>query len=66
MAISQDGSLWLGTNQGLVQYDGKTWRTFTIMDGLEFNSIPAILIDRNGKIWCETAYGLARYTPIHQ
>jgi ligand-binding sensor domain-containing protein len=63
LALDQDGNLWLGTQEGLVHFDGTKWQTFTIMDGLEFNNISTILVDRNGNIWCETAYGLARYTP---
>ena len=66
MTVGPDETLWLGTNQGLVHYDGNQWQTFFIMDKLEFKTITTILIDRNGDIWCATAYGLARYTPSHQ
>jgi ligand-binding sensor domain-containing protein len=66
VTVSQDDNLWLGTNQGLISYDGSKLRTFFIMDDLQFKTISTILIDRGGDIWCGTAYGLARYNPNHK
>ncbi|MBK9256894.1 MAG: hypothetical protein IPM42_15540 [Saprospiraceae bacterium] len=52
---ASDGYLWIGTEQGLVQYDGHTFRTFrsdsfdplTLTD----NYIKRITEDRHGRLW---------------
>ena len=32
-----NGFIWFATNRGLVKYDGETFKTFTIKDGLPNN-----------------------------
>jgi ligand-binding sensor domain-containing protein/signal transduction histidine kinase len=43
LEFDSDGGLWIGTHSGGVNYyDGKTFRPFTIKDGLSSNSVNAI------------------------
>ncbi|MGQ3012613.1 MAG: histidine kinase [Flavobacteriales bacterium] len=46
-----EGFIWIGTNRGLVKYDGHTFRTFTTRDGLPTNDIWQMEITDDGKVW---------------
>jgi signal transduction histidine kinase/DNA-binding response OmpR family regulator len=61
--IIQDrrGYLWIGTNDGLSRYDGKTFTTFTTTDGLPHNGVRALLQDQEGQLWIGTRAGVCRY-----
>src|ERR1700734_1097106 len=62
IAQTQDGYLWLGTNEGLVRFDGYDFVTFTIADGaLPNNAVTALAVGRNGDLWIGTLDGLSRY-----
>jgi ligand-binding sensor domain-containing protein/signal transduction histidine kinase/CheY-like chemotaxis protein len=53
-----DGYLWLGTEEGLVRYDGKHFNIFGKADieQLPGNKITALYADREGNLWIGT-YG---------
>ncbi len=56
------GKLWFGTTEnGLYEYDGKSFRQFLITDGLISNNISSMLEDNSGKIWIGTDAGLCVY-----
>ena len=54
------GWLWLGTDRGLVLFDGHTWRKFDHQDGLIWNEVNqnAVFADTDGSMWIGTAAGL--------
>ena len=63
-AIFQDSkdNYWLGShNEGVCNYDGKTFNYFTTNDGLQDNQIRSIQEDKNGIIWIVTARGVNSY-----
>ena len=45
------GFTWIGTDNGVVLYDGYTFKTFTTDDGLTDNTIFRIKEDSFGRIW---------------
>lgn len=62
--LAADGALWLGTEErGVVRYDGKTWKSYTIKDGLLANSVDGIYIEPGGLIWFATTGGVSRLKP---
>jgi ligand-binding sensor domain-containing protein len=65
LAVDKDGSVWCGTwGGGLSHFDGKTWKTYTVKDGLPGNHIFMLkLDDGDGKLWIGTNRGLARFKP---
>ena len=59
--IDRRGWLWLGTDDGIVVYDGKLWRKFDQEDGLIWNDTDqnSVYADEDGSIWFGTSGGLA-------
>lgn len=45
------GYIWIGTDRGLVKYDGYTFETYTTLDGLADNVILNVTEDEKGNIW---------------
>lgn len=66
-AINEDknGNLWFGTDQGVYQYNGKTFRNYNQKDGLSYIDISrkGILVDKSGTVWVGTHHGVFRYDP---
>lgn len=63
-AIFQDskGNHWFGSlKEGVAVYNGKSFRYFTIKDGLTDNQIRTIQEDNNGVIWFSTQNGVSSY-----
>ena len=48
------GFMWIGTDNGVVRFDGKYFETFTTIDGLTDNTIFKISEDTQGRIWFMT------------
>jgi PAS domain S-box-containing protein len=65
LAIAQtpDGYLWLGTEEGLVRFDGIRFTVFDERNTPEIkgNTIAALLADREGNLWIGTSGGLVCY-----
>ena len=59
---AQDGYLWIGTQEGLVRFDGVRFKTFEIgaTAGLAGNEITALLEDERRVLWIGTSRGLSR------
>lgn len=56
------GNFWFGSSlEGVCRYDGKSFKYFTIQDGLSDNQIRTIQEDVHGNIWFGTGNGICRY-----
>lgn len=63
-AIFKDrkGNYWMGShNEGVAVFDGKTFRYYTVNDGLPDNQIRSIQEDAGGNIWIGTAKGVCSF-----
>ncbi len=72
MCITQDkqGYIWVGTNEGLTQYDGKNCKNFVHLQEdsttVEANFCNDLLTDSNGLVWSAQIGGLDAYLPDKQ
>lgn len=61
LLVARDGSVWCGTwGGGLSRFDGETWTTYTVKDGLPGNHVFALHMDPEGRLLVGTSNGLAR------
>jgi len=63
MLRTSDGSIWVGTTDGLVQIKDGRERRFTVADGLADNSVLALAESREGGLWVGTKNGFSRVRP---
>ena len=61
--VATQGRVWMVTADGIQQFDGATWQTYTTADGLAANSVTAIAIAPDGRVWIATAGGLSQFKP---
>ncbi len=65
----QDGLIWLGTNNGVISYDGYESNHYTesLLDtasqGFQGDYVNALFEDSHGNIWVATAYGTFNVLP---
>ena len=63
MFMHQDrrGWMWIGTDQGIDRFDGRSWRRFDSSDGLITNDADAYSVfeDNDGSMWFGTSHGLS-------
>jgi anti-sigma regulatory factor (Ser/Thr protein kinase) len=45
------GFIWIGSENGLVRFDGTNFRQYRTTDGLQDNEITSLRMDGEGKIW---------------
>ena len=58
---SSDGSLWIGTFNGLVHVHGGRSDVFTVAHGLSGENVFSMYEDREGSVWVSTSGGLDRF-----
>lgn len=47
----KEGVLWFGTSRGISRFDGISWKTYAIQQGLRTTIIKAMLQDSKGNFW---------------
>jgi ligand-binding sensor domain-containing protein/signal transduction histidine kinase len=57
LQVGPDGQLWIGSDLGLISYDGLTSRLYTQRDGLSDNVVNDVYVDHGGILWAGTLRG---------
>ena len=68
MTRDRRGWMWVGTDHGVDLFDGRTWRTFSVGDGMISNDLDqwAVFEDTDASLWFGTSRGLAHLIdPAH-
>lgn len=61
-AIDTKDHLWVGTlGAGMSHFDGLTWTSYAIKDGLAGNMVHALKFDSKGVLWIGTDKGVSRF-----
>jgi ligand-binding sensor domain-containing protein len=61
LIVDEEGVVWAGTwGGGLSRFDGKTWKTYTVKEGLPGNHVFMLSKKPGGEMWIGTNKGLAR------
>ncbi|HEV3036976.1 MAG TPA: ATP-binding protein [Candidatus Angelobacter sp.] len=65
LGASPDGSVWVGTDQGVDAYRAGQWRHYGRSEGLvwEDSDTNGFFAEPNGDIWIGTSHGLAHFHP---
>ncbi len=62
MQVEKSGVVWVGTwGGGLSRFDGTTWKTYTVAEGLPGNHVFMLHLDPAGRLWVGTDNGLAQF-----
>lgn len=64
-SVLQDrqGLIWIGTWDGLNRFDGYSFKSYSISDGLPDHTINDIIEDSGGRLWLATQNGLSCFDP---
>ncbi|MBK8698509.1 MAG: hypothetical protein IPN29_02785 [Saprospiraceae bacterium] len=66
---TKDGFLWIGTEQGLLRYDGHRFKTYRSnpldSTSLSSNYIPQMEVDRHGRLWLAALPDINIFDPRH-
>ena len=60
LAQTRDGYLWLGTDDGVLRFDGLRFVPFGLRDGLRGGGVKTLLADSRGALWIGGGGGLSR------
>ncbi len=58
---TQDGNMWLATDEGISMISGDRVQNIRVQDGLAYFSTRAVIEDRNHDIWIGTDHGLSHW-----
>ncbi|MEM8568521.1 MAG: two-component regulator propeller domain-containing protein, partial [Bacteroidota bacterium] len=57
-----DGEVWVGTNEGVSVFNGSTFQSYSVSNGLINNTVVAIMEDPEGDMWFGTPGGVSILT----
>lgn len=55
-------TVWVGTqNSGLYRFRDGVWSHYNVADGMEHKMVLSLEVDRDGRLWVGSPYGIVRY-----
>lgn len=58
LAIDDNGTKWIATDNGIAKYDGDNWRIYNEGNSdIPENDVEVMAIDKKGTVWIGTEYG---------
>ncbi|MEM8566631.1 MAG: two-component regulator propeller domain-containing protein, partial [Bacteroidota bacterium] len=57
-----DGEVWVGTNEGVSVFNGSTFQSYSVSNGLFNTTVVAIIEDPEGDMWFGTPGGVSILT----
>lgn len=65
MLEDKNGYLWVGTEGGgLARFDGRTFKVYTTLDGLQSNIVNFLHLDRKQNLWIVHPRGLTKFDGV--
>ncbi len=61
VAVDQSNNIWIGTANGVAMYNGITWTSYHVGDGIADEYINCIAVDGNDDVWIGTDVGVSVY-----
>src|SRR6478736_5888023 len=62
MVEDANGYLWIGTyGGGLARFDGKEFKVYTTLDGLDSNIVSYLLLDSHQNLWVVHPHGITKF-----
>jgi len=58
LRFDRQGTLWIGSSEGLHSFDGRNFSRYTTREGLPDNRVFSLLVDNYDKLWVGTGKGL--------
>lgn len=63
LEVDKNGTVWVGTwGGGLARFDGKSFKNYTVKDGLASNHVFMLHEDQKGVLWIGTSNGMSKFT----
>lgn len=59
--VNEDGSLWFGTDKGLVSFKNEVWKIYTTSDGISSDEINSLLFLPENELWISTLNGTTNF-----
>ena len=59
MAEGRDGVMWFGVHDGVVAYEGLSWRTYTQDDGILEPPVRALCVTKDGTVYAGSERGIS-------
>lgn len=56
-----DGTIWAGTDDGLMRFKDDEWKLFTVKQGMLHNTVTALAMSSKGILWVGSSIGLMQY-----
>jgi ligand-binding sensor domain-containing protein len=61
LATAADGTLWVGSTEGLFRFSADGWTAYTSADGLPDNRVTGLALAANGEVWVSTENGIGQF-----